>query len=370
MSVISSDELLAFVESLRRLLKDHSSEAEVRRLSQTPEGYDPKTWRALSALGVTGLIIDQDHGGLGAGPVELERIMEAVGASLLCSPLLSSAVLAPALLQALGNPEAKARLLPGLADGSRIATIAVTGPLGRWTRDDVAVKGQQMGDTWHLTGQAGFVTHAQIADTLLVLAMTPEGLAVFETDAGASGVSIKALPAFDHTLRIAEIEFANAPARRIESERPVWDGVQETLNLALIALAGEQAGGARHVLDMTVDYVKNRYQFGRAIGSFQAVKHMATDLLMESESCTSAARYAAEALAANRADAPQSISLAAFACADAYCQVTATSIQMHGGIAFTWAHPAHLYLRRARADAQLFGAPDYHRERYVQQLGG
>jgi alkylation response protein AidB-like acyl-CoA dehydrogenase len=370
MSVVSSDELLAFVDSLRRLLKDHSSEAEVRRLSQTPEGYDPKTWQALSALGVTGLIIDQDHGGLGAGPVELERIMEAVGASLLCSPLLSSAVLAPALLQALGNPEAKARLLPGLADGSRIATVAMTGPLGGWVAEHVAVEAARSGNTWHLNGKASFVTHAQIADIVLVVAKTPAGLAVFEIEAGAEGVNICALPTFDHTLRMAEMEFVNAPARLIESDRPVWDGVQEALNLALIALAGDQAGGARHVLDMTVDYVKNRYQFGRAIGSFQAVKHMATDLLMESESCTSAARYAAEALAANRADAPQSISLAAFACADAYCQVTATSIQMHGGIAFTWAHPAHLYLRRARADAQLFGAPDYHRERYVQQLGG
>jgi alkylation response protein AidB-like acyl-CoA dehydrogenase len=370
MSGVSSEELMAFVESLRRLLKDHSSEAEVRRLSQTPEGFDPKTWQALSALGVTGLIIDQDHGGLGAGPVELERIMEAVGASLLCSPLLSSAVLAPALLRALGNPEAKARLLPGLADGSRIATVAVTGPLGGWVAEHVAVEAKPSDNTWHLNGQASFVTHAQIADTVLVVAKTSAGLAVFEIEAKANGVNICALPTFDHTLRMAEMEFANAPARLIESQRPVWDAVQEALNLALIALAGEQAGGARHVLDMTVDYVKNRYQFGRAIGSFQAVKHMATDLLMESESCTSAARYAAEALAANRADAPQSISLAAFACADAFCQVTATSIQMHGGIAFTWAHPAHLYLRRARADAQLFGAPDYHRERYVQQLGG
>jgi alkylation response protein AidB-like acyl-CoA dehydrogenase len=136
-----------------------------------------------------------------------------------------------------------------------------------------------------------------------------------------------------------------------------------------VALAGEQAGGARRCLEFTVDYAKNRIQFGRAIGSFQAVKHMAADLLLETESATSAARNAAARLAEGASDAPAAISLAAFACADAYVQTTATGVQMHGGIAFTWAHPAHLYLRRARAGAQLFGTSAVHRERYLTQLG-
>jgi alkylation response protein AidB-like acyl-CoA dehydrogenase len=145
--------------------------------------------------------------------------------------------------------------------------------------------------------------------------------------------------------------------------------VQTALDWALVALAGEQAGGARRCLEFTVDYAKSRIQFGRAIGSFQAIKHMAADLLLESESAVSAARNAAAKLAEGGADARAWIALAAFACADAFSTTTATAIQMHGGIAFTWVHPAHLYLRRARADAQLFGAPAFHRERYLTELG-
>jgi alkylation response protein AidB-like acyl-CoA dehydrogenase len=148
-----------------------------------------------------------------------------------------------------------------------------------------------------------------------------------------------------------------------------WTAVERALDMARVALAGEQAGGARRVLEMTVDYAKTRVQFGRPIGGFQAIKHMAADLLLESESATSAARHAAQALADGAPDAGAAISLAAFACADAFVTVAAAGIQMHGGIAFTWAHPAHLYLRRARAGAQLFGAPAFYRERYLRQLG-
>jgi len=170
-------------------------------------------------------------------------------------------------------------------------------------------------------------------------------------------------------LRLAQVVFADAPGRRLNAKVAAWDAAKQALDLALIALAGEQAGGARRCLEFTVDYAKSRIQFGRAIGSFQAVKHMAADLLLESESATSAARNAAARLAEGADDADAAISLAAFACADAFTTVTATSIQMHGGIAFTWVHPAHLYLRRARADAQLFGPPPVWRERYLQQLG-
>jgi alkylation response protein AidB-like acyl-CoA dehydrogenase len=146
--------------------------------------------------------------------------------------------------------------------------------------------------------------------------------------------------------------------------------VEDALDLVRVALAGEQAGAGRKVLEFTVDYAKTRIQFGRQIGSFQAIKHMAADLLLESESAISAARHAAEALADGAPDAKASVTLAAFSCADSFGKIAADAIQMHGGIAFTWEHPAHLYLRRARADAQLFGAPAAYRERYIQALEG
>ena len=368
-ATIAAEDLTALTDSLHRLLQDKSAEADVRRTMETPEGYDPELWRQLAEMGVVGLIIDEAYGGVGAGPVELERVMEEAGAALLWAPLLSSAVLAAALIQALGDEPTKTRLLPAIADGSRIATVALTGAKGGWTADDVAVAASGSGEAWTLSGAASFVTHGQLADVILVVAQAPDGLAVFEIEPASPGLTIKALPTFDHTLRLAELAFEATPARRLAASRPVWDAVEEALDLVRVALAGEQAGGAKRALEFTVDYAKTRAQFGRLIGSFQAIKHMAADLLLESESAISAARAAARSLADGAKDAPAAISLAAFACADAFSTITATAIQMHGGIAFTWAHPAHLYLRRARADAQLFGSPAAYRERYLLALG-
>ena len=301
--------------------------------------------------------------------MELEQVMEETGAALLCGPLLSSGVLAAGLLQALDDEDAAARLLPSIADGKRIATAALTGDAGGWTPETVTVDAAESADAWSLSGVASFVTHGQIADTLLVAARARGTIALFEVDPAADGVSVTPLPTFDRTLRLARVTFSRTGARVLAGGAPAWDVVERALDMTRVALAGEQAGGARRVLDMTVDYAKARVQFGRPIGSFQAIKHMAADLLLETESATSAARHAAQALADGASDAGVAISLAAFACADAFTAVAAASIQMHGGIAFTWAHPAHLYLRRARADAQLFGAPAFYRERYLRQLG-
>jgi alkylation response protein AidB-like acyl-CoA dehydrogenase len=191
----------------------------------------------------------------------------------------------------------------------------------------------------------------------------------FEVGSDTNGVSIVALPTFDHTLRLASLSFKSVKAKHIETDIPVWKAVQCAIDIGLVALAGEQAGAARKVLEFTVEYAKTRIQFGRQIGSFQAIKHMSADLLLETESATSAARDAAQKLAQKSDKSLEAISLAAFACADAFVKTTADAIQMHGGIAFTWEHPAHLYLKRARADAQLLGSPTYYREKYLQQLG-
>jgi alkylation response protein AidB-like acyl-CoA dehydrogenase len=364
----STEEQVALQDTVHRLLASHCTEGDVRRTMATEAGFDPTLWSKLAEMGVVGLVIDPGYGGVGAGPMELELIMEEVGAALLCSPLLS-AVLASGLIQALDDEDAKSRLLPGIADGSRIATVALTGPKGHWTDADIAVSAGKTDNSWTLSGAAGFVTHGQLADTILVVAKASDGLGVFEVEAGADGLAVSALPTFDHTLRLAQLSFDNTPARRLAVAGPAWDAVERALDLARVALAGEQAGGAKRVLEMTVEYAKTRIQFGRPIGSFQAIKHMAANLSLESESAISAARHAAQALADDAPDAAAAISLAAFACADAFSRIAADAIQMHGGIAFTWAHPAHLYLRRARADAQLLGTPAAYRERFLIQLG-
>jgi len=365
LATISAEDRTALTDSLRRLLADKSTESEVRRVMETPEGYDPSLWRQLAEMGVVGLIVEEEYGGVGAGPVELELVMEEAGAALLCAPLISSGVLAAGLLQALGDAEAKSRLLPGIAGGSRLATVALTGKKGGWTAESIAVA--SAGGV--LNGVAGFVTDAQVAGVLLVAARDGGQTAVFEVDPHADGVEIKPLPTFDHTLRLAEIGFRDAPGRRLNAAGDAWLAVESALDLVRVALAGEEAGGAKRALEMTVDYAKTRVQFGRLIGSFQAIKHMAADILLEAESAVSAARHAARALAEDSPDAQAAISLASFACADAFAAVTAQAIQMHGGIAFTWAHPAHLYLRRARADAQLFGTSAAYRERFLTALG-
>jgi alkylation response protein AidB-like acyl-CoA dehydrogenase len=337
----------ALIDSVRRLLADRCAEADVRRIMDGETGHDPALWQALADLGLTGLTIAPDHGGAGLGPVELGLVMEEAGAALLPAPLLSGAM-AAAALAACGDSS----LLPGIADGSRIATVAFSGARDWTARGDVRVEGDR------LTGTARLVTDAAVADTILVA-----------TDAGLFAVAAKdarviPLPTFDRTRRMADVTFDAAPARRIGEA----DAILPALDLALVALAGEQAGATRRMLEMTVAYAAERHQFGRAIGSFQAIKHMAADLLLESESATSAARDAARQLAEGAPGKDAAVALAAFACADAFVRVAADGIQMHGGIAFTWTHPAHLYLRRARSGAQLFGDGAYWRERYVQAL--
>jgi alkylation response protein AidB-like acyl-CoA dehydrogenase len=369
MATFTQEDRTALTDALQRLLGDLGTESDVRRSMDTDEGYDPTLWRRLGEMGVIGLVVEERFGGGGGGPVELELVMEQVGAALLCGPLLSSGVLAATLVNALNDDEAKARLLPEIANGQRIATVALTGDGGGWTKEGVDVTAQAAAGDWVLSGRSSFVTHGQIADTLLVVACTGNDLAIFEVNAGADGMTVSPLPAFDRTLRLSRLTFEATPARPLAQARPAWDAVERALDIARVALAGEQAGGARRLLEMTVDYAKARVQFGRSIGSFQAIKHMAADLLLESESAISAARHAAEALADGAPEAAIAVSLAAFACADAFNTVAAASIQMHGGIAFTWAHPAHLYLRRARADAQLFGPPAFYRERFLRLLG-
>lgn len=366
MTTISVEEREAIRDGFSRLLAARASEADLRRTMASESGHDATLWQEISAMGVAGLLIDEQYGGVGASIVEVETIMEEAGAMLLAGPLLSSGVMAASLLSQSCDPDAKARLLPGIASGARIAAVAVTGDKGLWTLDDIGVQAVPSGNGWKLDGSASYVLSANIADLLLVVANTPDGVAVFEADPKGDGVALQRQEGWDRTLRLSRITFGDAPATHLAG----LDGaaVERMLDVARVALAGEQAGAGRRIFDITVEYLRTRVQFGRPIGGFQALKHMAADLLIEVESAISAARAAAQALDAGAADKDWAVSLAAFACADAFCEVAATAIQMHGGIAFTWEHPAHLYLRRARADAQLFGTSDAYRERFLTAM--
>ena len=339
---MQESEIAALVEPVARLLADRCAEADVRRIMASETGHDADLWRALAGLGATGLTVDEAAGGLGLGAVELERVMEVAGAALLPAPLLSGAV-AAAALAGTGEP-----LLAALAAGERVAAVAFAGALD-WSGGDVRVADGRA------TGTARFVPDAAVADAILLV--TGDGVFLSEP------ARVVPLPVFDRTRRLADVAF-DAPARQVADAA----AAARARDVALVALAGEQAGAAQRLLEMTVDYARERHQFGRAIGSFQAVKHMAADLLLESESATSAARDAARQVDEGAPGGEAAVALAAFACADAFVRVAADSIQMHGGIAFTWEHPAHLYLRRARSGAQLYGDSDWWRERYLSAL--
>ncbi|MGE2728631.1 acyl-CoA dehydrogenase family protein [Mycolicibacterium vaccae] len=349
------------------LLRDKCTEADVRRAMESDEGFDRDLWQRLAEQGVLGMLVDADHGGLGFGALELEAVAEETGAALLPAPFISSAVLTVALIQRAGSDEDKQRLLPGLAEGTAIGTVALTGSAGAWTPEGVEVTADSQST---LTGAAHYVTWGQVADVILVVARTEDGVGIFEVAADAPGFERTAATVFDPTVRLSTFTFAGTPARRIGEAG--WEAVQEALDYTVVALAGEQAGGTRRIFDITIEYLKTRFQFGRAIGSFQALKHMAADLLLEVESATSAAQNAAAQIASTDSTEEArggAVALAGFACAEAYVTTAMQAIQMHGGIGFTWEHPCHLYVRRARSGLQLFGDSGLHRERYLLSKG-
>jgi alkylation response protein AidB-like acyl-CoA dehydrogenase len=363
-----SDEQRALRSAVADLMARHSSEAQVRTLMATDTGLDPKVWHELAAMGLTGLLIDEQYGGAGAGPVEMGIAMEEMGRALLVSPFLSTAVLVPSLLAEGGDAAECAAVLPRIAAGDLIATVAFAEDDSARLPATIATSAGAIGDAWHVTGYKHFVLDGQSAERLYVLAETDAGPAVFAVDAGSAGLDVTPLTTVDPTRKQCRLQFVDTPARLVGRLGAGVEVFSAALDRSAVALLSEQAGGARRAVEMATDYAKTRYQFGRAIGSFQAVKHMCADMLLEAESAVSAARFVAGSFAGQAPSRIADLALAQAYCSDAFVFVAATNIQVHGGIGFTWEHPAHLYLRRARSDAQLLGSPSWHRERYLRQI--
>jgi alkylation response protein AidB-like acyl-CoA dehydrogenase len=365
-----SEEQEELRRGVRRFLEEKSSEADVRRLMETPEGYDTAVWKQMAEqLGLQGLAIPEEYGGSGYTYVELVVIFEEMGRALLCAPYFSSVALAANLLLAAGDDGAKKDYLPGIADGTTLATVALAEASGRWDEGGIALEATGSGSSWTLTGEKLYVLDGHLADLILVPARTPAGISVFAVDKGADGLTTTALSTMDQTRKQARVSFESTPARLVGADGTGWAAVSKMLDLAVVALAAEQVGGAQRVLEMAVDYAKVRVQFGRPIGSFQAIKHKCADMLLEVESAKSAAYYAGWAAAEDNDELPVVASLAKSYCSEAYFHATAENIQIHGGIGFTWEHPAHLYFKRAKSSELLFGDPTYHRELLAQRIG-
>jgi acyl-CoA dehydrogenase len=364
-----TDEQRALRSAVADVLARHSSEAQVRALMATDTGFDPAVWQELAAMGLTGLLIDEEYGGAGAGPVEMGIVQEEMGAALLVSSFLSTAVLVPNLLAETGDAAECAAVLPRIAAGDLIASVAFAEDGSARPPAKIATAAGAIGGAWHITGYKHFVLDGQLANLLYVLAGTDAGPAVFAVDAGAAGLDVTPLTTVDPTRKQCRLQFVDTPARLVGRPGSGVEVFTAALDRSAVALLSEQAGGARRAVEMATEYAKTRYQFGRAIGSFQAVKHMCADMLLEAESAVSAARFVAGSFAEQAPSRIADLALAQAYCSDAFVFVAATNIQVHGGIGFTWEHPAHLYLRRARSDAQLLGSPSWHRERYLQQIG-
>ena len=328
-------EQLALRDAVRSLLAKHS---DIRAAIESPAGYDKDLWALLCEIGV--LPIPEQYGGSGAGLAETRVALEELGRTLTPSPLLSSTLAAQALL-ATGNEEASRRLLPRIADGTVAALV--------WPWDSAEVTATPAFDypevnaaSDYLDGTARYVLDGDLAEILLVT----DGAFVYEVDLDRPGVTREHTPAMDLTRRLATISLANASCTRLGRWSP------QVRDTALAALSAEQVGAAARALELTVEYTKTRVQFGKPIGSFQALKHRMADLHVLVETARSAA------LAAHTDEI--SAAVAKVYCSEAFFKVSAEMIQLHGGIAITWEHDAHLYFKRAHGSRQLFGSPAHH----------
>jgi alkylation response protein AidB-like acyl-CoA dehydrogenase len=365
-----SEEQEELRKMVKRFLDEKSPETEVRRLMATAEGFDPAVWTQMAnELALQGLGIPEEFGGQGFGPVELYVVFEEMGAALFCSPYFSTVALAANAVLFVGTDVDKAAYLPGIASGETIATLALTDDAGRWDLATTSTTATASGDGFVLNGVRNYVTDGNTASTIFVPAMTSKGLSLFAVRGDAPGVEREALPTMDQTRKQSRIVLTNAPAALVGVEGEAHNGLERTLQVAAAALAAEQVGGAQRVLNNSVEYAKNRMQFGRPIGSFQAIKHKCADMLLDVESAKSAAYYAAWAAQEGNDELAIASSLAKSFCSEAYFHCAAENIQIHGGIGFTWEHHAHLYFKRAKSSELFLGDPAYHRELLAQRLG-
>ncbi len=382
--------------TVRQFLDKTSPETQVRHLMATEHGYDSDVWhRMADELGLIGLAIPEAYGGAGAGFTELGIVAQEMGRALFCGPFLGTAVLATAALLESADDAAQRRWLPAIAAGELIATVALPGtlslpgtrtggdgagpaagevaarPAGRpWAdaRDGWARDGWVL-DGWVLDGTAGFVLDGHVAELILVPAATPEGTSLFAVRGAAPGLARTLLPAFDAARKYARLDLAGTPAALIGPADGAAPVLARVFDLGCVALACEQVGVAERALEMARDYALLRTQFGRPVGSFQAVKHKLANVLLEVEAARSAAWYGLWAADFRPDQLSVVASIAQATCSAAAYLATAENIQVHGGIGYTWEHPAHLYFRRATTSRIWLGDPASHHERLLGQLG-
>jgi alkylation response protein AidB-like acyl-CoA dehydrogenase len=368
-----SDEQEEFRVFLRRFMEDKSPTTEVRRLMETDEGYDEAVWKQLSTdLGLPAVHVPEEYGGQGFGIGELAIVLEEMGRALLCAPYFSSAVLATTAILNAATEEQKRTLLPPLAAGENRAALAFTEENGLWDNSGVEMTATPSDSGYRLDGVKSYVLDGHTADMIVVLARKPgssgdEGLSFFTVAANADGLTRKLLKTTDPTRKQARLEFKSVSAELLGEEGRAAAPMALTLDQAAVCLANEMVGGAERLRESALEYSMMRVQFGRAIGSFQTMKHKSADMLIEVELAKAAAYYAAAAAAEGDEDLPAIASLAKAGASDAYMQTAIKTVQIHGGIGFTWDNDTHLWFKRAKSSEVFLGDPSYHRELLMQR---
>ncbi len=337
------------------------------------DGFEMEVWKAMADLGWQGLAISEEHGGAGYGMVELAVVLEEMGRLLTPGPFFASAVLATQAIVNAGTPEQQSALLPRLASGAEIGTLATFEHPRGWDSGGVGAIASPSNGGWVLDGEKRFVLDAAAADLVIVAARTgggPDGVGLFVVELPQTGVEITPMQELDVTRRQYEVRLDKVKVGKdaLLGGSPGWMPILVTLCRASTGLAAEQVGGAQRCLDIAVEHAKNRYQFGRPIGSYQAIKHMCADMLVRVEQARSCALHGAHTFD-DFDELPISAALAGAYCSEAYEWVAGQTIQVLGGTGFTWEHDIHLYFKRAKASSLLLGDPLYHRRMLADAIG-
>lgn len=372
-----TEEQQLIASSAETFFRTHGASERVRRAIASAAGFDEDAWREIAAMGWMGMALPESYGGAGLGYVELTLLLERMGRCIYPSPFFPTVCLAAPAILLSGSQAQRQELLPALASGEKRATLASCDERAIPGVDGVVPVLERHAGQWRLNGRSCFVIYGHVADLFIVAARArgssgSTGVSLLALPASTAGISIEKLVMMDQTRPMSRVTFSNVTVAREqilgepESAGSVYEAI---LQRGAIALAAEQTGGAQAALDITTEYVKQRVQFDRPIGSFQAVKHRLADMLVKVEAARSAMCYAACVVDENCAELPEAAAIAKACCSDAFIDCAGEMIQLHGGIGFTWEHDAHLYFKRARASATLLGTPQYHRATLARLMG-
>ncbi|MEJ2207172.1 MAG: acyl-CoA dehydrogenase family protein [Gemmatimonadales bacterium] len=367
--------------SVRDVIESRYPIAYVREMLGDPRGFSKDFWSDASELGWLGLLVAERFGGAGLGPLELVAVQQELGRGVLPGPFLSSAILATAALDRAGSEAQKQRWLARLVAGDAIATVALQEPRGGWDAAGVTLPARPgTGDALRLTGEKRFVPDAHVADLLIVPARTEDpgeqgtdGVTLLLVEASAPGVSVRTMETIDPTRRLCEVHLdavAVGPEAVLGEPGAGWPLLEAVMDLGRVALCAEMVGGAERALEMSTGYARTREQFGRPIGSFQAIQHKCADMLVQLEGARAMTFAAATSLAHGDSDASRDASIAKAWCGEAYRAITTEGVQIHGGLGFTWDLDMHLHYKRAKASEALLGDARFHRARVAEQVLG